>query len=62
MPRTRNFTKKQLLNQATACKKRIAAERDLLRRIVDDLEEIHDDLDRAVDEMQSAIDTISQHV
>ena len=54
------MTKKELIKQVNASKRRIAKERDRLRELIGELESIADDCDIAVDDLTSATDALSR--
>jgi len=54
--------KKAVLARINKCKERIAAEREKLREIIDELEDIDSVASEAVDDLESAIDRLSRYL
>ena len=53
---------KKTLGEINAIKKKLAAERDNIRDLIDELQSYEEVADRAVDELQHAADTLSEYL
>jgi predicted nucleic acid-binding Zn-ribbon protein len=55
-------TAASLSRQIDACKRRIAAERDKLRELLDEANAIAEDCDEAIHDLEHAVDTLSKYL
>ena len=53
---------KGILAKIQTCKKRIAAERNKLRDLINEIEDVAECSDRAVSDLESAADALSEHL
>lgn len=60
--RARHTSKKSLISQVEACKRRIGVERDKLRELLDDADAVWRDCENAHTDLERVVDDLSKYL